>query len=108
MIFIAVRFTVRPQYRGQWLGRVAEFTAATRSEPGNLFFDWSQDTADPDRYVLLEAFASPAAGEAHVASEHFKKAMAWMPDVVATTPDIINVRTDQQGWGAMAEVTPRP
>ncbi|MFE2426509.1 putative quinol monooxygenase [Streptomyces sp. NPDC059373] len=108
MIFIAVRFTVRPEYRDQWLDRVADFTAGTRAEPGNLFFEWSVDTADPNRFVLLEGFASPEAGAEHVGSAHFKAAMSWMPDVVADTPDIINVQTEGQGWSSMAEITPRP
>lgn len=33
--------------------------------------------------------------------------MAWMPDVVAETPDIINVEMEGQGWSRMAEVAPR-
>ncbi|WP_427925137.1 putative quinol monooxygenase [Streptomyces sp. cg40] len=107
MIFIAVRFTIRPEYGDEWLDRVADFTAATRAEPGNLFFEWSVDTTDPHRFVLLEAFASPEAGADHVGSGHFKAAMAWMPDVVARTPDIINVEAKGQGWSRMAEVTPR-
>lgn len=107
MIFIAVRFTVRPEYRDQWLDRVADFTAATRAEPGNLFFEWSVDIGDPSRFVLLEAFASQEAGAEHVNSEHFKTAMAWMPNVVAVTPDIVNVETEGQGWSRMAEITPR-
>ncbi|MDX2933429.1 putative quinol monooxygenase [Streptomyces ipomoeae] len=107
MIFIAVRFPVRPEYRDQWLERVAEFTTATRSEPGNLFFDWSVDADDPNTFVLLEAFTSPEAGAAHVQSDHFKTAMSWMPDVVARTPDIINVRAEGQGWSKMAELSPR-
>ena len=41
MIFIAVKFTVRPECRDVWLERVASFTQATRDEPGNLWFDWS-------------------------------------------------------------------
>lgn len=107
MIFIAVRFTVRPQYRDQWLDRVADFTAATRAEPGNLFFEWSVDAADPHLFVLLEAFASREAGAAHVNSDHFKTAMGWMPDAVAKTPDLINVETGGQDWSRMTEVTPR-
>jgi quinol monooxygenase YgiN len=107
MIFIAVRFPVRPEYRDQWLDRVADFTSASRAEPGNLFFEWSVDAADPNRFVLLEAFASPEAGVEHVNSAHFKTAMSWMPDVVAATPDIINVEAQGQGWSKMAEITPR-
>ena len=38
--------------------------------------------------MLLEAFRDRAAGEAHVRSEHFKAAIAWMPDAVAATPGI--------------------
>lgn len=107
MIFIVVRFTVRPEHRDQWLDRVADFTAATRTEPGNLFFEWSVDAFDPNRFVLLEAFASREAGVEHVNSDHFKAAMTWMPEVVAVTPDIINVETEGQGWARMAEITPR-
>jgi quinol monooxygenase YgiN len=86
MIFIAVKFSIRPDVVDQWLARVAPFTAATRAEPGNLFFEWSRSVDSPNQFVLLEAFRDRAAGEAHVHSEHFKVAMAWMPDVVAATP----------------------
>ncbi|MFF3469356.1 putative quinol monooxygenase [Streptomyces sp. NPDC002619] len=82
-------------------------TSPPRPEPGNLFFEWSVDTAAAHRFVLLEAFASSEAGAAHVNSNHFKTAMAWMPDVVAETPDLIHVETEGQGWSRMAEVTPR-
>lgn len=107
MIFITVRFTVRPEHRETWLDQVRDFTEATRAEPGNVFFDWARDTENPDRFVLLEAFADAAAGAAHVASAHFGAAMAWMPDVVASTPEIINVEVPGTGWSAMTEVTPR-
>ncbi|MER6824862.1 putative quinol monooxygenase [Streptosporangium sp. NPDC000563] len=107
MIFIAVKFTVRPERADEWLALVDDFTRATRDEPGNIFFEWSRSVDTPDQFVLLEAFASSAAGAAHVGSEHFKTAMTWMPDVVATTPEIINVEVPGEGWSRMAEVTPR-
>ena len=80
MIFIAVKFSLRPDVADQWLARVAPCTAATRAEPGNLFFAWSRSVASPHQFVLLEAFRDRAAGEAHVHSAHFQAAMAWMPD----------------------------
>ncbi|MDN3292991.1 putative quinol monooxygenase [Streptomyces ficellus] len=108
MIFIAVRFTVRPEYRDQWLTLVDDFTRATRAEPGNLFFDWSRSVDDPDRFVLLEAFADAEAGAAHVASDHFKAGLEAMAGAIARTPEIINVEVPgQSGWGAMAELSPR-
>lgn len=107
MIFIAVKFTVRPEHSDSWLDRVSAFTEATRAEPGNLFFEWSRSVEVPDQFVLLEAFADPDAGAEHVGSEHFKQAIAWMGEVVAATPEIISHEVPQQGWGQMGEVTPR-
>ncbi|MFF3323065.1 putative quinol monooxygenase [Streptomyces sp. NPDC002889] len=106
MIFIAVRFPVRPEYSDRWLGLVDDFTRATRAEPGNLFFDWSRSVEDPHRFVLLEAFADAEAGAAHVASDHFKAGMEAMSVAVASTPEIINVEVPGQGWSAMGELKP--
>ncbi|GGP45375.1 putative quinol monooxygenase [Streptomyces abikoensis] len=108
MIFIAVKFTIRPERSAEWLDLVKDFTEATRAEDGNVFYEWSKSVDNPHQFVLLEAFKDSAAGEVHVNSEHFKTAMAWMPDVVASTPEIIHVETPGTGWSAMAEVTPRP
>jgi len=107
MIFIVVKFSVRPAVAEQWLVRVAPFTAATRAEPGNVFFEWSRSVERPNQFVLLEAFRDRAAGEAHVHSEHFQAAMAWMPDAISETPEIIHVEVPGDGWSTMAELQPR-
>ena len=108
MIFIVVRWPVKPEFADDWLNLVEDFTRATRAEPGNLFFDWSRDVDDPHRYTLVEAFADADAGAAHVGSEHFKAAMAWLPDKVSATPQIVNVEIPgASGWSSMGEVTPR-
>jgi quinol monooxygenase YgiN len=107
MIFIVVKWTIRPECSEDWLGRVDEFTQATRAEPGNIFFEWSRAVDDPNQYVLVEAFQDDAGG-AHVNSDHFQKAIGWMPDVVAATPQIISVQgVPGEGWGEMGEVKPR-
>lgn len=107
MIFIVVKWNIRPERSAEFLDLVADFTSAVRAEPGNLFFDWSRSVDDPDEFVLLEAFADGDAGAAHVSAEHFKTAMSWMPDVVAARPRIINTVIDADGFGEMAEITPR-
>jgi quinol monooxygenase YgiN len=106
MIFIVVKFTVRPEQADDWLSMVEEFTQATRQEPGNVFFEWSRSVEKPNQFVLVEAFASKEAGGEHVNSEHFKTAMGWMPDVIEETPEIINVEVPQEGWSRMAELQP--
>ncbi|MGW4517325.1 putative quinol monooxygenase [Streptomyces sp. NPDC004393] len=106
MIFIVVKFTVHPDRSERWLALVDDFTRATRQEPGNIFFEWSRSVQTPNQFVLLEAFESPKAGEAHVHSDHFKTAMTWMPEVIAKKPDIIHIEVPGSGWSEMAELTP--
>ncbi|MEU9992895.1 putative quinol monooxygenase [Streptomyces sp. NPDC048045] len=108
MIFIAVKYRIRPHLVGTWLDRVDAFTQATRSEPGNVFFEWSRSADDLNDFTLLEAFTSPEAGEAHVTTAHFADAMAFMPDYIAERPQIIYIAdAPDGGWGPMAELTPR-
>jgi len=107
VIFIVVKFPVRPDRSQEWLSLVQDFTTNTRAEPGNLFFEWSRSVDEPDTYVLVEAFRDSRAGEAHVGSDHFRAAMASMPDAIADTPQIVNVEVPGEGWSRMAELTPR-
>jgi quinol monooxygenase YgiN len=106
MILIVVKWSIKPEHADSFLDRVADFTAGTRGEPGNLFFDWNRNVDDPNVFTLVEGFRDDAA-EAHVTSDHFKTVMGWLPDVVAKKPDIINTTIPQDGWSEMAEVTPR-
>ncbi|WP_238011752.1 putative quinol monooxygenase [Dactylosporangium sp. AC04546] len=103
MIFITVKFRVRPEHADAWPSITAAFTAATRAEPGNLWFDWSRSLDDPDEYVLVEAFRDDA-GEAHVTSEHFKEAQRTLPRYLVETPRIVNVTLPQDDWSALGEM----
>ncbi len=105
MIFIVVKWTIRPDKADEWLSLVDDFTQATRGEAGNIFFEWSRSVEVPNQFVLVEAFAD-GTGEAHVNSDHFKTAISWMPEVIATKPEIVSVQVPQDGWGEMGELTP--
>ena len=78
MIFIVVKFNIKPDWTDRWLDLTREFTESTRKEPGNLWFDWSRSVDNPNEFVLVEAFQDDAAGD-HVNSAHFKQAMQDMP-----------------------------
>lgn len=106
MIFIVVKFPVRPDHSEAWLSLASGFTTATRAEPGNIFFEWSRSVDNPNQFVLVEAFKDSAAGEAHVNSDHFKAAMASMRDAISDTPEIVNVEAPGDGWTRMAELQP--
>jgi quinol monooxygenase YgiN len=105
MIFIVAKFPVRPEHAERWPDIVGAFTAATRSEPGNLWFDWSRSLDDPHEYVLVEAFRDQDAAVAHVSSDHFKAAQRDLPPYLVRTPRIINVQdVPGEEWSLLGEL----
>jgi quinol monooxygenase YgiN len=104
VIFIVVKFQVKPEWTEKWLDLVDPFTQATRNEPGNKWFEWSRSVDDPNEFVLVEAFDDDGAGP-HVNSDHFKKATQQdLPQALAATPRIISQQIDADGWSAMGEI----
>lgn len=104
MYFIVVKFSVMPEFADSFPERTAEFTAATRAEPGNLWFDWSRSLEDPSEYVLVEAFADDDAASAHVNAPHFAAGLEAMRPVLAATPKIISRKIEGDGWDEMGEL----
>lgn len=103
MIFITAKFRVKPEHADAWPQLSADFTAATRAEPGCLWFDWSRSLDDPNEYVLVEAFRDQDAGVAHVQSDHFKKARRTLTQHLVETPRIVNFKIDQNDWSSLGE-----
>lgn len=104
MIFITAKFQIKPEDADRWPQISAEFTAATRAEPGCLFFDWSRSLDDPNEYVLVEAFRDGDAGGSHVQSEHFKAAQISLPPHLTSTPKVVNFDLDQDDWSELGEM----
>jgi quinol monooxygenase YgiN len=84
---------------------MADFTASTRAEPGNMWFDWSRSLQDSSEYVLVEGFRDGDAGREHVTSAHFDKFIADTPALLAATPKIISQNIEATGWSEMGEMT---
>ncbi|CDO90459.1 antibiotic biosynthesis monooxygenase [Mycobacterium triplex] len=105
MIFIVVKFETKPDWADRWPDLVAPFTAATRAEAGNLWFEWSRSLENPAEYVLVEAFRDGDAGGVHVNSDHFKRAMQEFPQALKSTPKIISQTIDATGWSEMGEMS---
>ena len=104
MIFITAKFLIRPEDADRWTDIAAEFTQATRSEPGCMWFEWSRSVDNPAEYVLVEAFRDSEAGGAHVQSAHFKAAQSALPPHLAETPRIVSTTVDQDGWSELGEL----
>lgn len=103
MIFIVVKYDVKPEYVDTFMDRVAAFTEATRAEPGNKFFEWSRSLDNANEYVLVEGFDEDAAAS-HVNSQHFKDGLESMRPALAHTPKIISRTIEGEGWDAMGEL----
>jgi quinol monooxygenase YgiN len=104
MYFIVVKFRTKPEWTDRWMDLVADFTAATRSEPGNLWFEWSRSVEDPAEFVLVEAFTDEGAGP-HVSSPHFQKATSELGQALESTPKIVSRQVEGTGWEEMGEIT---
>ena len=104
MIFIVVKYEVKPEYADTFMDHVAEFTTSTRAEAGNKWFEWSRSVENPQEYVLVEAFNDDA-GEAHVNSDHFAKGMEAMKPLLVKTPQIVSqTLPEMQDWDEMGEL----
>ena len=104
MYFIVVKYAVKPEYSDVFLERTAEFTAATRAERGNLWFDWYTSAEDPHEFVLVEAFADDEAASAHVNAPHFAKGLDAMRPLLVATPKIVSRKVEGSGWDEMGEL----
>ena len=104
MIVITAKFRVKPEDADNWPAIAADFTNATRAEPGCLWYDWSRSLADPTEYVLIEAFRDDDAGAAHVGSAHFKAAQEDLPPHLVSTPLIINTTAPGETWSELGEL----
>ena len=103
MIVITAKFQIKPEYVEAWPQLSADFTRATRNEPGCLWFEWSRSLDDPSVYVLIEAFRDDDAGAAHVQSEHFATARRELPSHLVATPRIINTTAPGVEWSELGE-----
>lgn len=105
MMFITVRFDVKPDHADSWLEITRGFTEATRAEPGNLWFDWYRSAEQPNTFLLSEAFRDGDAPAEHVNSPHFADFTGSAAQYLERTPRIINTTIEGEDWGTMGEIT---
>lgn len=101
------QFTIRPERSHQWLSLIDDFTQATRHAAGNIFCEWSRNVDDPHQFIVVEGFESKEADEAHLNSDYFRAAMAWIPDLIVKAPEIVKAEVPQDGWHEITELSPR-
>ncbi|MFP4063719.1 MAG: antibiotic biosynthesis monooxygenase [Halochromatium sp.] len=69
-----VHIQVMPDTRDAFIAATRENCTQSRLEPGNLRFDLLQAEADPNRFILYEAYVDAEAARAHKETAHY---LAW-------------------------------
>src|SRR5699024_12456336 len=103
MIFIVVKYDVKPDSVDEFPEAVRAFTEATRAELGNLFFEWSKSLENPNEYVLVEAFTDERA-EPHAKSDHFAAGLEAMRQHLASPPKTMSRNIDADGRDEMGDL----
>ena len=105
MIFIVIRIDVRSDKRADFLTGIVRYSQQVREEPGKLVCSCYESGEGSGEYVVLANYADPAAGAAHVNSEHAKWFFGWLPSVVSRVPRIVYQELPAGvGWAEMNEV----
>jgi autoinducer 2-degrading protein len=73
MITTCVHVWVKPDKIQDFIMETIENHNNSIKEPGNLRFDFSQDTQDPSKFMLYEAYISEEAAAAHKNTAHYFK-----------------------------------
>lgn len=73
MTVTLVHVHVKPEFIKAFIDATRENHENSTKEPGNFRFDILQDTANPGKFVLYEAYASEAAAAAHKETSHYLK-----------------------------------
>jgi len=80
MLTIVAAIKVKPGKMAEFENIVAELTEASRSEAGNVSYNFYRDLDDENGRTFIENWRSQAAFEFHLKTPHFLKAAKQMAD----------------------------
>ena len=101
MLILHVYAHVRPEFVEPFRKATVENGAGSLKEPGVARFDVVQQSDDPTRFVLVEAYRDAAAMAAHKETAHYKKWAAAVADLLAeprSRNTYANVFPPDQEW----------
>ena len=72
MITIIATCSAKPERVDELVSMARDLVAASRSEAGNVAYDFHQDLQDPTRFAFVEVWRDQDAIEIHGATPHFQ------------------------------------
>jgi autoinducer 2-degrading protein len=101
LIVVQVQIHVKPDAVEAFQAASVANARASLREPGVARFDVMQDRDDPTRFVLVEAYRSPAAVAAHKETAHYLTWRDTVADWMAeprSSRKFVNVHPEDAGW----------
>ncbi len=101
MLVVHVHIHVKPEYVEPFKQASIANARESIKEPGIARFDVVQQQDDPTRFVLVEAYRTPAAPAAHKETKHYqtwRDAVAPMMAEPRTSVKFENLFPDDSGW----------
>jgi len=101
LIVVHVQVQVKPDAVAAFRAATVANASASLREPGVARFDVMQDLDDPTRFVLVEAYRSPAAVAAHKETAHYLTWRDTVADWMAaprSSRKFVNVHPEDAGW----------
>lgn len=84
--WVVVLFDVIPERRKAFIGAMAGVAPLSRKAEGNLEFNLYGYAEDPNKFVLVEGWQSPADHEVQLESEYLKKLSADLEELFVSNP----------------------
>lgn len=82
MIIVYAKCVVSGQNRERFLKLAGKLVEETRKEPGNAGYQLMQSREFPNIYAFMEQWPSQGALDIHMESEHFKKLIKEISQIV--------------------------
>jgi quinol monooxygenase YgiN len=76
-VVLEVHLEAAPGREKELEEHLSALLAPTREEPGCLAYELQNDSEDPRRFLFYEKFKDQAALDAHLATAHFQKLVAF-------------------------------
>ena len=101
LLIVHVQVRVKPEHIEAFKAATLANARASIREPGIARFDVAQQTDDPARFVLVEAYRNAAAPAAHKETAHYatwRDTVAPMMAEPRSSVKFTNVFPDDAGW----------
>jgi quinol monooxygenase YgiN len=102
MVIVQVHVHVLPDQVEAFKAATVENARHSVQEPGIARFDVIQQEGEPARFILIEAYRTPADLDRHKATAHYQKWREVVEPMMAEARHGIkygNVFPDETGWG---------